>query len=968
MHIEYINNTAHDLAEFAEQNALILTPNNRLAVHLQEVLLEALTECCGTEKAKTLELPLIAGFHRFFSEIYSRLLLLGLTPNAQILSPNEENYFWKTIIHNELQHEVLSQALLIEEARKASHLSDAWQIDITDHAFTFSSVKDSQSFLNWKKQFDRQIQERNFITSTQALNVCLHAKDNIFRKLINQYNNASGSRVSLFGFLTLSPLEAALYKKINNLDQKGEEVGESRVYTFSQHREKKNQSTLEKPLIQIAACHHFREEIQQAALWAKTIREKQPFANIGIVVNDLVNNKLLVEETFLNVFEPDALKLGQETTASKINISVGMPLSKTPLVSIYLQLLSASLKNLSLDEWQLLLASPYWMENAKNSLLGNQILQAMYDSAEKDFGLLDLPRLLHWHKSLLKNKINNNVNDEQEKTGDDQWYSALNILLDKNKFDFFGNPQIERKPSEWFFQFHQLLLHLGWPGTKTQSSDEYQQAQQFEDARNSILKLDKLIKSVKVKEAFSLFEQHLKYTVYHRQTVFSDQYKPVNVLGVLEAGGQKFDYLWLSGISDRSWPSQPLPNALLPYSLQVEMEMPASSEQKEFSYAKNQLMQFLQGAEHAVVSYSQITDDTESNLSPLVSLVAKQQGFELADYKKAELMIDKEVLTIEIERIDDRSGLSYPKDNNEITRLSGGSYFLQAYKDSPFFAYLKYRLGIEPLQKPDEGISPLERGLCLHGVMEKIGNTLNEKEAILKKEDKELKKIVSNSVSEVLNTVIKKRFRPHSRLLLDIEKNTLNNICYHWLSLEKQRPDFSIASTEKKFSIQFNNYKVNGRVDRIDQLSNGASLIIDYKSGAVKSIVVDEQLDNIQLSLYALMLYQSDILNKDEKIAIAYACLKPGMLGLKGTAFFEDETGINGMSSFFAKPDTDISTQKQLFDAWTSAISELIIQIDKGYAALNLTAKEIKQVVTSNDPYLPLARFYALSKEELDAG
>jgi RecB family exonuclease len=66
----------------------------------------------------------------------------------------------------------------------------------------------------------------------------------------------------------------------------------------------------------------------------------------------------------------------------------------------------------------------------------------------------------------------------------------------------------------------------------------------------------------------------------------------------------------------------------------------------------------------------------------------------------------------------------------------------------------------------------------------------------------------------------------------------------------KRDPVPQVLHTEEWFEMKIGQAKVAGRIDRIDQLSNGRVLITDYKTGRPKS---QEDADrSLQLSIYAL--------------------------------------------------------------------------------------------------------------------
>ena len=87
-----------------------------------------------------------------------------------------------------------------------------------------------------------------------------------------------------------------------------------------------------------------------------------------------------------------------------------------------------------------------------------------------------------------------------------------------------------------------------------------------------------------------------------------------------------------------------------------------------------------------------------------------------------------------------------------------------------------------------------------------------------------------------------------------------------------------MVAVEKKHQIQLQNIKLTLRIDRVDQLSDGSYLIIDYKTGhCAINDWLGERPAEPQLPLY-LLAYHSPV------AGIAYAQIniaKQGMVGLE---------------------------------------------------------------------------------------
>ncbi len=66
-----------------------------------------------------------------------------------------------------------------------------------------------------------------------------------------------------------------------------------------------------------------------------------------------------------------------------------------------------------------------------------------------------------------------------------------------------------------------------------------------------------------------------------------DEGAPVQVMGMLEAAGLRFDHLWIMGLDDEALPSPANPSPFLPVSLQRQHRLPHSSSERELEFASS---------------------------------------------------------------------------------------------------------------------------------------------------------------------------------------------------------------------------------------------------------------------------------------------------------------------------------------------------------------------------------------------
>ena len=71
------------------------------------------------------------------------------------------------------------------------------------------------------------------------------------------------------------------------------------------------------------------------------------------------------------------------------------------------------------------------------------------------------------------------------------------------------------------------------------------------------------------------------------------------------------------------------------------------------------------------------------------------------------------------------------------------------------------------------------------------------------------------------------------RRYLELEELRLTSLVTEWLDYEAARVEFEVAETEVKRTVHIDGLTFDLRLDRIDRLSDGTLLVIDYKSGNV---------------------------------------------------------------------------------------------------------------------------------------
>ena len=86
------------------------------------------------------------------------------------------------------------------------------------------------------------------------------------------------------------------------------------------------------------------------------------------------------------------------------------------------------------------------------------------------------------------------------------------------------------------------------------------------------------------------------------ETLFQPQSgdAPVQILGLLEAGGLRFEHLWVTGMAEDVWPAAPRPDPFLPLREQRQKGMPHADAATELVFAR-QVTRRLAGATPEII-------------------------------------------------------------------------------------------------------------------------------------------------------------------------------------------------------------------------------------------------------------------------------------------------------------------------------------------------------------------------------
>ena len=574
-----------------------------------------------------------------------------------------------------------------------------------------------------------------------------------------------------------------------------------------------------------------RHELEQAAAWARA-RLEEGRARIGVVVPELAQRRKEVVRVFSRVMQPGFSLPGAARAAMPFNVSLGEPLAEYPLVDCALSLLRLAFAEVDFAEASRLIRSPFLggaeSEMARRARLDAKLRETLGPT-------VSLPKL---------------IASIDHAAGLRRIFERVFLLKSENR----------QSAGAWARHFSALLEAAGFPGERTLDSAEFQARAKWHETLGELAKLERVCRDL------SFAEAHAKLRRLCADTLFQPESgeAPIQVLGILESAGLRFDCLWVSGLTDEAWPLDARPNPFLPIAAQKAAGIPEASAESSAALDRRITAQWQAAAAEVVFSHPLKAQDRDLATSPLIADVAPG-SIEVPSYPRYRDLLFSARKTISVE---DRKGPAVAPGP-----VRGGTRVLADQAACPFRAFARWRLAAEPLQAPAPGPDARERGSLLHALMKHLWTELKSSRSL----QHDLAPVIARAAdAAVKESALEGRFA-------ELERQRLARLGREWLELEKSRKDFEVAFIEHPRTLAVAGLEFSSRIDRMDRLGDGGYALIDYKTGSRVTPKDWEppRPDDPQLPLYA-------VAAPEDLCAVAFARVRPGAMRFAGFSRSKD--------------------------------------------------------------------------------
>lgn len=794
-----------------------------------------------------------------------------------LLAGTHEQLLWQRIIDSGSSNLLPgSAAPLAEAAARAWRLLQEWRIPRAA-LLAAADSQDSLAFATWAGAYQARCDAEGWAEPAGMASLLI---TDLHARVI-----AAPSRLHLAGFTERSPLQAEL---LQALAAQGCMLSEDALpgavtAELGQRR-----------------CTDPADELAEAARWARQWRSHDPGARVAIIVPELAARSAEVRRAILDITSP-AWRL-QPGVPLPVNFSFGRPLASIGLVRVALRILDGLAGRLDYRHAAELLSSRY--------LPGHETESAARAGIAWTLGQRIGTAVL-LQEVLVK-----------AKAAAPELASRLDGLL-----KLCGQLPGKQSPGGWAASFRLALEGMGWPGERALESDEFQAVDAWQELLDELRSCDAVSGPIGRAEALRLIRRMAG------ERLFQPEGDPdaIQVLGLMEGIGQRFDALWVCGMSARSWPPPARDTALLPLRLQREHGMPGSSPALVREQAEKLLDCLKSAAGQVVFSWPAFDGDEPLAPSPLIAALPMAAP-ELPRWEGA-CWIELQQEGTRLERLDEDP----PPPVGRHEHLRGGARLLELEAICPARAFVECRLGGKELPVPAPGIDALRRGNISHTALQYFFAGIGSREGLLALDAEEQGKRLDAAIDRAMAKHIPQDSDALLQRLVAIEYERQRGLLAGFLALERQRPPFRVLAIEEGLASvtglpALESLAIRLRPDRIDELEDGSRLVIDYKTGRrlpAKS-AWEGRLYSPQLPLYATLV---------DAAGIAFVQLAAGRLGWQGVA--ADEQGIEGVLTLGKAKGVDIREWLELRAWWRSQLEELAAELLGG--CFNVNSKQPRE-------------------------
>ncbi|MDQ6957420.1 MAG: exodeoxyribonuclease V subunit gamma [Mariprofundaceae bacterium] len=842
------SDTLHQLA----QSSILITHNPQLANDWKR-------RYSSKQSMPACETPRIYTWSAWLSELFQQ------TSDKVCLKDMQEQLLWQHIIKNDVPHIAESSIRgLAKQAMQAYALLQSYQVPL--QTLSQAGGDEAEALARWIEHIHHQL--------TQACYQSYTLKADIAALLLNDDIHLTlPTSIILDGFEHYTPIQAQhlqMYAK----------AGIS-IYQV--------QRTRTAHAMTLTPCQDEHAEYQHIALQTQAILKQQSQARIA-----LINTQTNQETAFSTLQRYMQKNLNPESCLHpdiqvKTITMQGEVLADTAMVQQALHLLSQCMRrDMPFEDFSPLLFCP-WLRGFEQERMARATLDARFRQQNRHHIQL---------KSLLKSS-------ETQKTP--VFKHVIEVISTWQQ----SAPK-KQSAAHWIKACQHLLqqcgfIQAGQEHEAVRSRYEIQLMNALHDSLTNLIALDAIQKEYSWREFLTWLRSSCAQIQVPQEVSFNN----ISVLNMQQAIGMQFDYVFILGMDNASFPPAARPQGFIPIRIQQDYHMPMSHGALVFESSHWLWQQMQYTAPHIMVSYALVRDEQAMQACSFVT-----------ELPEANALVEHE--TIESwasEDFDDTQTIPV----SSGTHIRGGTAIIKHQSACPFRAFAVHRLRIEALGETTPGIEASSKGSLIHLALEYIWQQLLSQQKLLDMNTEQQQKLIYDSIEHAWEN----NKKPINFNDQAIERKRMFVLLQQWLALECTRPAFQIEALEKTYQLSLPSgsepaLPITIKADRMDKDVHGHRMLIDYKTGQKQSSGkwLGERIAEPQLPMYALA---AQLTAED---AVSFASVRSGDdMGFEGLS--GHDMGIKGLTLCDGKRSHPDDWQAVL-ETWREQIDALAHEFMQG--------------------------------------
>ena len=893
------------LCDLPARSTAVLTVNNRLT--------RSVIQSLATHHARTTEIPLVAPWSAWLSHVLAQLGFEEHIPApAYVLDSFSAQTLWTKVIQDlESERPLLDMNQAAAAAMQADALMNEWEIVVAQG----SQTEEFLSFERWRDEYRTRLHAMDALDPSQLTeHIILHleklSRDGVSRQVVMP------THVVLAGFSEISP-------RMNRVLSVLSEMGVT-ISVLSQGDDPSGQ-------VKRILAVHAQAEWQAAAYWARQQLMQNPEKRYAIVAAQLDREVPYARRVLDHILREDVVE------PLAFNVAVARPLS----------------------DWRAGRAMLAWLrtfvlmkdrKGAEPADLGAALLAGYCAGDVSEMGV--------------RTRIDARWRDRQmTRVTLAGWSRALEPLLILGPawqlaWQKWQDYSRQADAQTWSQIFRSTLSIIGFPGQTQQSSVAYQVTEALDVLLARFARMQPVLGMMSASDAWSSLNRLARSSAFQPQR---DASARLDVLGLLEAEGGRWDGVWILGLTDDVLPAAPKPNPFIPLSALRVAQAPRATPEREYEWAQQIYKHLTHTAPEIIVSSAAQEGERTLRPSPLISALPPMSDVWSPE---SDTPHKQDVLQ---ELVDDQGPVLH---TSEVT--AGGVNVLEIQSCNPLWGFVRYRLGVQGLKPYATLPSKTLRGIYLHAVMQRLWETLRTQDRLIESQQRgELQGLLKG----LLHDVAQQKLQEYPEMWQQLEAERSTPIVAQWLDFEAERLPFTVTEIEQKRLMAIGSVsklKLELRLDRLDTLSSDErQVVIDYKSGSKLPNVLKDwkqpRLLNLQLPSYAALMLGHDSLSQvsehhgataaDSLAGFILVQLHSKSVGAIGLV--DEDLGLKGPKSLSEANFDDLS--------WGSAMQRL-------HDAITRLADEFLQGVAINQSFnendlkfcdvLPILRVYEEDQDD----